>query len=503
MFARESRRGLSLCLSRALIFIVCAAGAASAQTLDVKISIVSITPPRAHVEGRRAAGAKEWSFRNIYAGVAGLAERVENLALADESGAAVAFRQVSPGELAAERPASRFSYDLKLDPPAFVTDAAHVSWLTSDRGLLMLGDILPSASGGVKVGLTLPQGWSVEAAEARSADATFAFEDEDKAVLAVGRDVREKRVRAGGVNATLAVAGDWAFTDEEAAKSVEEILKIHEETVGGVPRERPLVVVFPLPGQVAGNLWSAETRGSTVVLLSGRVQSKLAAQAQLDGSLTHELFHLWVPNSLALEGEYDWFYEGFTNYMALRAAMRRGQLTFNDYLNTLGREYDSYRSARGAKEITLPEASQRRWAGSTALVYHKGMLVAYLYDLALMRQSGGRSSLADVYRELFRRYGQGGVRTDGNRAVINALGEKQGMRDFVSRYVEGDSEITLEPLIEDFGLRVEPGGARTHVGVVPSPDRARRELLRKLGYNESLDADERKLHERLKKSLPQ
>ena len=90
-------------------------------------------------------------------------------------------------------------------------------------------------------------------------------------------------------------------------------------------------MLLPLPqAGAAGNLWSAETRGSTVVLVSGRLPSRLAARAQLDGALTHELFHLWVPNGLALEGEYDWFYEGFTNYVALRAGMRRGQLTFHD-----------------------------------------------------------------------------------------------------------------------------------------------------------------------------
>src|SRR5205814_1010733 len=167
-----------------------------------------------------------------------LAERVENFALADEGGAVVAVNKLAPGEFTAAKPATRFSYDLKLDAPAFVTDAAHVSWLNSDRGLLMPADFLPQPLAGAKVELNMP----------------------------------------------------------------------------------------------AGNLWSAETRGSTVVLLSGRMPSKLAAKAQLDGSLTHELFHLWVPNGLTLDGEYDWFYEGFTNYEALRVGMRRGQLTFQDYL---------------------------------------------------------------------------------------------------------------------------------------------------------------------------
>jgi predicted metalloprotease with PDZ domain len=131
------------------------------------------------------------------------------------------------------------------------------------------------------------------------------------------------------------------------------------------------------------------------------------------------------------------------------------------------------------------------------------MLVALLYDLTLMRRTGGRDSLSAVYRELFRRHGRGASPVDGNRAVIESLGALNGMSSFVERYVEGSSEIVLAPLIETFGLRLEPGGARTHVGVGDSLDSSQRELLRKLGYNESRDAEVRKLHERLKKRASQ
>ena len=120
-----------------------------------------------------------------------------------------------------------------------------------------------------------------------------------------------------------------------------------------------------------------------------------------------------------------------------------------------------------------------------------------------MRQTRGKNSLADVYRELFRRHARGNPPADGNRAVALALGSPAGLRGFVERYVEGSAELTLPSLIEPFGLRVLPGGARTHVGVADSLDSAQRELLRKLGYNEPPDAESRKLHERLRKRASQ
>jgi predicted metalloprotease with PDZ domain len=489
----------SLCVSLLLF-----ARSGSAQALDVKIKVVPGSPARVRVEGRRAEAATAWSIRNFYGSAAGLAERVENFALSDDSGAAVAVKQLAPGEFSAAAPASRFTYNFKLDPPAFVSDSSHVSWLTADRGLLMLADLLPVPLTTAKVELSIPDGWKVSTAESRDAAGVFEVADAERAVFAVGRDLRVLRGHAGALAFTLVTAGDWAFTEGEAADSVAEILKIHQETAGGAPRQSPTLLLLPLPqAGAAGNLWSAETRGATVVLVSGRLPSKLAAKAQLDGALTHELFHLWVPNGLALEGEYDWFYEGFTNYVALRAGMRRGQLNFNDYLNALGSAYDSYRRARAQREVSLPEASQRRFAGSGALVYHKGLLVAFLYDLTLMRETRGKNTLVDVYRELFRRHARGNPPSDGNNAVVQALGSTGGMRAFVERYVEGSTELTLPSLIEPFGLRVEPGGARTHVGVSETLDSAQRELLRKLGYNERPDAESRKLHERLRKSSSQ
>lgn len=502
-------RRMPLRLSFALIFFVLLAGTAGARplqvktrSLEVKISVASLSPARVHIEGRRIEAATTWSFRNFYGSIAGLAERIENFTLSDDGGAQVSVRKLAPGEFTAARAATRFAYDIKLAPPAFAADAAHVSWLDAGHGLLMPGDLLPQPLGDAKITLQLPAGWAVSTVDEKGSEGAYDLSDAERSVFAIGRDLRERQGRAGRMAFALVTAGEWAFTDGEAAQSVEEILDIYDDVTRAVPARAAAVVLLPMPQPVPGNVWAAETRGSTVVLVSGSLPSKLAAKAQLDGALTHELFHLWVPNALALEGEYDWFYEGFTNYLALRVGMRRGQLTFNDYLNTLSLEFDAYRVARGEKEASLVEASQRRWAGAASLVYHKGMLVAFLYDLTLMRATAGRNSIQNAYPELFRSHARGGVSVEGNRTVVELLGGMSGMRDFVARYVTGADEINLSTLIEPFGLRVEPGGARTHVGVAASPDSRQRELLRKLGYNEKLDAEAKRLHDQLKKRLP-
>jgi predicted metalloprotease with PDZ domain len=470
-----------------LMLLACCCVSARAQSIKASISLLQTSPPRVRVEGERAGATVLWSFRNVYASVVGIGERIENLTLADARGSNVPVRKLAAGEWKAESPADRFSYEVKLDAPVIATDAAYVSWLNADQGFLMLGDLLPLSGDGKATNasmlLVLPPGWNAGTTETRGASGRYEIKDTERAVFFVGRALRERRSTVGPMEFSFVTTGEWAFTDEDAARMASSILKEHGETFGGSVQGRVLLALAPFPRPLGPERWSAETRGRTVTLLSGRSPSKVAALARLSVPLTHELFHLWVPNALALDGEYDWFYEGFTMYQAMRAAVQLNLLIFEDFLDAVGRSFDAYASARERDKLSLVAQSERRWTGSPALIYQKGMLVAFLYDLTLRQSSGGKRSLDDVYRTLFRRYRTEAARTDGNRAVLDALNEQAEMRDFTRRYVESANTIDLATAIAPFGLRVESGGVRTHLSVANSLKREQRDLLRKFGYN--------------------
>src|SRR5713226_5152440 len=85
-----------------------------------------------------------WSFPNSYAGVTELGNRIDKLEAFDPAGAEISVRKIAPGQYEAARPASRYRYEVNLEPPAQTSDAARVSWLTFSRGLLMLADLLPA-----------------------------------------------------------------------------------------------------------------------------------------------------------------------------------------------------------------------------------------------------------------------------------------------------------------------------------------------------------------------
>jgi predicted metalloprotease with PDZ domain len=481
-------RRFSLALS-ALILMLSGVSAARAEELNVSVSLVSLAPARVKIEGERTGGTRAWSFRNIYANVMNLGERIENLSLTDASGASVAVRKLAPGEYEAASPATRFSYEVRLDAPAFETDAAHVSWLTDERGFLMLGDLLPLAANekgggatGAIIHLNFPQSWTIASSLNAGAEGRFEVADVESAVFFVGQKLRQKRERVGSMEFKFVTAGEWAFSDEDFAGMAADILKDHAATFGGFARGSAMLVLTPFPRAAGADHWSAETRGQTVMLLSGKLPSKTAALSQLSFPLAHELFHLWIPNGLALDGDYDWFYEGFTLYQALRAGIRLNLLTFQDYLNALGRAFDAYKTGR--EPLSLLDASKQRWTLQPALVYNKGMLVAFLYDLTLRQQTKGKHSLDEIYRELFRLYHAPESRKDGNAAVLAVLSEAGGMQEFTRRYIESASAIDLPGAIAPFGLQLEPGGVRTHISVSVSLSGAQRDLLRKFGYNE-------------------
>ena len=484
----------------AALLLVVSAGAAQGESLKAEITVLSSSPPaRVRIVGERSLPTRVWSFRNVYAGAMSLGERIEKLTLADASGAEVPVRRLAPGEYEAASAATRFVYEMNLDAPVFEGDAAHVSWLMNERGFLMTGDLLPlslSEKDGMKASATLrfvlPVNWTIAASAQARSDGAFEVGDVEAAVFFAGQNLREKRQRIGAMEFAYVTAGDWAFLDEEAAEMAAIILKEHAGTFGGTPQSRVLFVLAPFPRPASADHWSAETRGGTVTLLAGKSPSRTAALAQLSFPLAHELFHLWIPNGLALDGNYDWFYEGFTLYQALRAAVRLNLLTFQDYLNALGRAFDAYQTAQGRDELSLLAASERRWTVSPTLVYNKGMLAAFLYDLSLRQKTKGKRSLDDVYREMYRLHHASQSRMDGSRAALAALNNAGEMQELTRLYIESASAIELPAAIAPFGLRVESVGARTRIAVLEQLSGAQRDLLRKFGYNEKLDGTHRR-----------
>jgi predicted metalloprotease with PDZ domain len=239
-------------------------------------------------------------------------------------------------------------------------------------------------------------------------------------------------------------------------------------------------MLVPYPENAGPESWSAETRGNVVVLLLGRKASGKRVLSRLGIVLSHELFHLWAPNSLQLTGAYDWFFEGFTLYQALLMDQRLHFISFDDYLRTLASVYDSYLSAADHERLSLLAASERRWTTASSLVYDQGMLVAFLYDLSLRSRTDCQSSLENLYLKLFKAKPTG--QENANETIIKLLTEGEGFADFAHTYVENAGEIHLDKAISEYGLTVQRSSAGTRLVVGQGLTDKQRQALRCLGY---------------------
>ena len=468
--------------------------ALSAQSLAITAEILPGAPGRLLIRGSGAA-AQSWSFRDSYAGIVGLGNRVRGFQVFDANGKQIATRAVAAGQFASSEPATSFKYEIELTPTSRPSEAAFVSWLGPERGVLMFGDLLPASPSArpnqataIKARLVLPSDWTAYAGDTAAQQTEIEAADPDRAVVVIGKKIRVSTRAILGKPFTILTGGDWAFSDDDASEKVRNVLQFHNNNVGPLPCARASLVLLPFPQATSVNKWSAQTRGCTVTLLMGRVPSKVGALSQLELALTHELFHFWVPNGIGLSGDYDWFYEGFTMYEAARAAVQLDLISFDQFLNAIADAHDGS-SGPGTANLSLIEASKQRWTIGSSSVYSKAMVVAFLYDLNLRFQSKGKRSLDNVYRNILQRpivnsAPVSPAEVDGNALALSALRMELLDQDFVNRLVIARAQIDLAKELAPFGLHVEKPSVRTHISASAQLTSRQRDLLKQLSYNE-------------------
>lgn len=465
--------GLNLCL-------LAGEAPALAQTIRTQITVPDQSST-IRVEVQLPTPTDSLSFMNTYAGVIGLGERIEKLTAVNDVGETIEVRKLAPGVFQSEVKFSRFSYEVNLAGPLRPAQMSHVSWLNSERGILMLADLLPQRFGHIPatsaaVELQLPKSW-LAASNTRRNGSHFSTDDSGSAVFSIGSSVREKSRHRSSNRFSIITSGKWPFSEDEAIKIAERVLEQHSRVTRSELNRDTVVMLAPYPGDAGPENWTAETRGNTVVLLIGNNANRKRVLARLGIVLSHELFHLWIPNSLKLDGDYDWFFEGFTLYHALRTNLRLGLIDFDGFLNTMAKVNASYLAKTETDRLSLIEISERRWTTASSLVYEKGMLAAFVYDLTLRRLSKCGASLDDVYADLFRLPATG--HRNANETIIRLLTKREGMKTFSKDYIEAAARIRLEAALEPFGIQVQ---SPSKLVVQNDLTTSQRRLLDCLGY---------------------
>jgi hypothetical protein len=455
---------------------------ASGQSVQATIRIDPGQGTVVQTSGKIRTKSRNLSFLRALAGAGKLGERVSEVSLFDAGGSPVTYKKFVAGEYVADSEFSTWSYTIDLTPPSNRTGAANVSWLTTRGGILMLDDLLPQfAAKDGRVTLDVPSGWRAFSQNRRAPGNEFETNDVSKSVIFVGRDLLEMPFSALGTQMSIFLDGEWNFTSSEAVAATKEVYSEYWKLFGSSPQNEIYIAVLRFPSTVAVGNWEADTRGSTVTILSSDMPFKSQSLQRLHEQLRHEMFHLWVPNGVNLTGQYDWFYEGFALYRSLKLGVAVNRIRFDDFLDTLSRAYDIDRLS--AQRLSLIDASKTRWAGANTRVYARGMLVAFLCDLAMLDASKGKRSTDNLLSEIYEKHRPPAAANDANAAILALMRSRTELLPIAERYVSGSEPLDWAPFLQKSGIEAATRDQLTRLAVVAKPSGRQKDLLDKLGYN--------------------
>ena len=193
------------------------------------------------------------------------------------------------------------------------------------------------------------------------------------------------------------------------------------------------------------------------------------------GLCSHEYFHTWhvkrikpaafTPCDLERENYTTllWAFEGFTSYYDDLALLRSGAIERKDWLELMGKTISNVLRTPGRLKQSLAESSFDAWSkfyrpdentpNAVVSYYAKGALAALALDLTLRRN--GHTSLDDVMRALWQRFGQPGigVEDDDVRLIAQELSGLD-LRRFFTQAIHGTRDLPLKNLLAPFGIRL-------------------------------------------------
>lgn len=247
-----------------------------ASETAVKIEIAAVDSPRAAIEISDPSGARRWSFVDAHGTADNLRARISNFAAYDARGAQTPVKRASNGDYETSFPCSVIRYEVDLGLPRDPASVAHISWLTGERGILMLYDLLPRGIADVRLRLDVPTNWKLFTIEREQAG-EFAVSAKDDAIFILGRDLRFRATRIGELELMFVSENVRAFGDDEAFGAIVEIYKEHRKVFRDLRRERVLVAINSFPQPVPTDHWRAEARGATLNYFAGRTPSPTQA----------------------------------------------------------------------------------------------------------------------------------------------------------------------------------------------------------------------------------
>jgi predicted metalloprotease with PDZ domain len=315
---------------------------------------------------------------------------------------------------------------------------------------------------------------------------TFTFENYDQLVdcpIEIGNQF-EFDFEAAGVKHTVAMYGEGNFDPERLKVDMAKIVEEETKVVGVNPNKRYVFIVHNVVGGDGG----LEHCNSTVLSVD---------RWTYDGSnyinflnlVAHEYFHLWnVKRIRPIElgpfnydqevyTNYLWVMEGFTSYYDELILRRCGFYSQEEMAKKIQIAVNYVESSVGTRVQPVAHASFDAWikayrpnensSNTTMTYYSRGMIIASVLDVMIIKQSNGKECLDHLMQDLYQTYYIGKNRgfTDAEFKACLTKHTGQDMAEFFLKYIDGTEVIPYSMYFLPLGVEVnDVGGVKPVFG---------------------------------------
>lgn len=212
-----------------------------------------------------------------------------------------------------------------------------------------------------------------------------------------------------------------------------------------------------------------EHRSSTTVVYPETMGKKQFASNMINGTVSHEFFHIVSPLSVHSEeihtfdfnkanmSEHLWMYEGMTEYFANLFQVNQGLISEEEFINEMNvkigssmRYNDAMSFTKMSKNILEPE-----YAKNYGNVYQKGALIGMVLDIILREESNGTYGVRNMMLDLSKKYGKNNAFKD--EKIIDEIVKMTypSVGEFFKNHVQGATPINYETYFKKVGVKKE------------------------------------------------
>ena len=273
-------------------------------------------------------------------------------------------------------------------------------------------------------------------------------------------------IEVGGADILISVyAKNKTVTSKEIAKNIASILEAQKNYLGGkLPIDKYAFIIYLYAGQSgSGGSGALEHSYSSFYYLPEMTAERISGF--LIDVAAHEFFHIVTPLNIHSEeiGDFDyinpkmskhlWMYEGVTEYFAGHVQVYEGLISKDEYLEVIqnkikGASYYKDNLPFTTMSLGCLDEHEKQYGN----VYQKGALIGMCLDILLRDYSKGEMGMKDMMAMLSKEYGKNVSFKDEELFDKIASLSFPKIREFFKMYVEGESSLPLEELLNKVGI---------------------------------------------------